>query len=252
MASTTSTYPTTKASSVYSNADYQLSDYTHTDHTSLMTHSSSFSKPNPNPNPISYDQGYTDVPLPDEAYGGVEKNFGLLSIPEKVHADVLETQQQPPSPFGRDLIADGSSSGHTRRAVSPLPHSPPVQVQQPSGYQHEYRHHASSSNLIDERHEQSPSWAADSSRPWVQTKLLLHQSGGGDDGYYYDEDLYGEYGASSFGDEEEEEMNEIRFFNPAYLSEMAVQVRDRVIRGHHVKGGITWVGTFTGKDLIVC
>jgi hypothetical protein len=46
-------------------------------------------------------------------------------------------------------------------------------------------------------------------------------------------------------------VNEIRFFNPAFLSETAVQLRDRVVRGHHVKGGITWVGTFTGRDLVV-
>lgn len=97
-------------------------------------------------------------------------------------------------------------------------------------------------------------WAEQSNRGWVQTKLLLHQSngggGGGGDGEYYDEEYDDDYASSGEGDDADDEMNEFRFFNPAYLSETAVQVRDRVIRGHHVKGGITWVGTFTGKDLV--
>jgi hypothetical protein len=90
-------------------------------------------------------------------------------------------------------------------------------------------------------------WAEDSSSRWVQTKLLLHQSQGGG---YYDDELYDEYDESNEG-HEVDEVNEIRFFNPAFLSETAVQLRDRVARGNHVKGGITWVGTFTGRDLVV-
>jgi hypothetical protein len=82
---------------------------------------------------------------------------------------------------------------------------------------------------------------------WYQNKLALHQANGGGD--LYDEDGY-EYASSGEEDEAEDEMNEYRFFNPAYLSEMAVQVRDRVIRGAHVKGGITYAGSFTGTDLV--
>lgn len=95
----------------------------------------------------------------------------------------------------------------------------------------------------------APSWSEQTQEPtrWVQTKLLLHQAGG-----YYDDEgggIYDDY--ASQNEEEIEEVNEIRFFNPAFLSEAAVQLRDRVSRGHHVKAGITWVGTFTGRDLVV-
>lgn len=99
-------------------------------------------------------------------------------------------------------------------------------------------------------------WAENSQARWVQTKLLLHQTQGSSN---YDE--YDPYGDGEYDDEYEdsvrdedeadEEVNEIRFFNPSFLSETAVQLRDRVERGHHVKGGITWVGTFTGRDLVV-
>lgn len=93
-------------------------------------------------------------------------------------------------------------------------------------------------------------WAERSNRGWVQTKLALHQQSNGGGAYYEDEELYDDYASSGEEDEDEEEMNEFRFFNPAYLSETAVQVRDRVIRGEHVKGGMTWPKTFTGKDLV--
>ena len=50
---------------------------------------------------------------------------------------------------------------------------------------------------------------------------------------------------------DEQEVEEIHFFQPALLSEAAVQLRDRVERGRHLKGGIAWVGSFTGRDLVV-
>lgn len=99
----------------------------------------------------------------------------------------------------------------------------------------------------------SPSWGqqASSSNPpsrWVQTKLLLHQTGV-EDGYYaedgtevYDDDEL---------DESEDEANEMNFFNPALLSHVSVQLKDKVSRGKHIKGGIPWVGSFTGRDLVV-
>ena len=99
----------------------------------------------------------------------------------------------------------------------------------------------------------SPSWGqqASSSNPparWVQTKLELHQTGVGD-GYYADD------GTEMYDDddlaESEEEANEMNFFNPALLSHVSVQLKDKVKRGRHIKGGIPWVGSFTGRDLIV-
>lgn len=50
---------------------------------------------------------------------------------------------------------------------------------------------------------------------------------------------------------DEPEVEEIHFFQPALLSEAAVQLRDRVERRRHLKGGIAWAGSFTGKDIVV-
>lgn len=46
-------------------------------------------------------------------------------------------------------------------------------------------------------------------------------------------------------------MDESRFFNCALMSEMAVQLKDRVAKGRHTKAGIAWVGSFTGRDVVV-
>ncbi len=107
--------------------------------------------------------------------------------------------------------------------------------------------------------ELAPSWthqSAGSRAParWVQNKLFLHQShaasaspsgGALGDGYFDDEDE--EYEE----EEEDEEEPEMNFFNPALLSHVSVQLRDRVERGRHVKGGIPWPHSFTGRDLVV-
>lgn len=42
-----------------------------------------------------------------------------------------------------------------------------------------------------------------------------------------------------------------RFINPALLSHLAVQLRDLVPRGTHVKGSIPYPRAFTGKDIVV-
>ena len=103
----------------------------------------------------------------------------------------------------------------------------------------------------------SPSWAQQSHPPahWVERKLQIHQSHR--DELYDDESSIQR--ASTYEDEEEypdeedevEEVNESQFFNPAFMSEMAVQVKDKVVKGRHVKAGITWVGSFTGRDIVV-
>lgn len=51
--------------------------------------------------------------------------------------------------------------------------------------------------------------------------------------------------------EDEDEDDETRFVNFAMLSHMAVQLRDKVPRGTHVKGGIPYSRAFTGKDIVV-
>lgn len=100
----------------------------------------------------------------------------------------------------------------------------------------------------------SPSWAQQSQPPahWVERKLQIHQShrrGDDDDDFYYDDE--GEYEEEEWDEEEEAEVNEIRFFQPAFLSEAALQLRDRVERRRHTKAGIAWVGSFTGRDVVV-
>ncbi|KAK6905920.1 hypothetical protein I203_106755 [Kwoniella mangroviensis CBS 8507] len=103
--------------------------------------------------------------------------------------------------------------------------------------------------------ELSPSWQEQTQQPanWVERKLQIHQSHRGP----FDEDggpsdLYDEEDEEGWDEEEEEEMdvNEIRFFQPAFISEMALQLRDKVERGRHIKAGIAWVGSFTGKDIV--
>lgn len=71
---------------------------------------------------------------------------------------------------------------------------------------------------------------------WAARKLQIHQ--GGEDSDEYEEEW-------------EEEADEIRFFQPAFLSESAVQLRDRVERRRHLKAGIAWVGSCTGRDIVV-
>jgi len=65
----------------------------------------------------------------------------------------------------------------------------------------------------------------------------------------YEEDILDEYDDDE--DPEAEEVNEIRFFQPAFLSEAALQLRDRVERRRQMKAGIAWVGSFTGRDIVV-
>jgi len=55
--------------------------------------------------------------------------------------------------------------------------------------------------------------------------------------------------------EEEEDVyddHDKQFINPSLLSHLAVQLRDKVPRGTHVKGSIPYPRAFTGKDIVVC
>lgn len=54
-----------------------------------------------------------------------------------------------------------------------------------------------------------------------------------------------------YWDEEYEEDDDSRFVNFSLLSHMAVQLRDKVPRGTHVKGSIPYPRAFTGKDIVV-
>lgn len=50
--------------------------------------------------------------------------------------------------------------------------------------------------------------------------------------------------------EDEDDEDDSRFINFSLLSHMAVQLRDRVPRGTHVKGSIPYPRAFTGKDIV--
>lgn len=107
----------------------------------------------------------------------------------------------------------------------------------------------------------SVSWSQQQQQPsnWVQTKLQIHQSHVEDELYdeengyrrasNYEEDILDGYDDEEEGDAEE--VNEIRFFQPAFLSEAALQLRDRVERRRQMKAGIAWIGSFTGRDIVV-
>jgi hypothetical protein len=51
--------------------------------------------------------------------------------------------------------------------------------------------------------------------------------------------------------EDEDEDDETRFVNFSLLSHIAMQLRDKVPRGTHVKGSIPYPRAFTGKDIVV-
>ena len=51
--------------------------------------------------------------------------------------------------------------------------------------------------------------------------------------------------------EDEDEDDEARFVNFSLLSHIAMQLRDKVPRGIHVKGSIPYPRAFTGKDIVV-
>jgi hypothetical protein len=50
--------------------------------------------------------------------------------------------------------------------------------------------------------------------------------------------------------EDEEDEDESRFVNFALLSHIAMQLRDKVPRGTHVKGSVPYPRAFTGKDIV--
>lgn len=103
--------------------------------------------------------------------------------------------------------------------------------------------------------ELSPSWGDQPHAPsaWVERKLQIHQSHRNE--MYDDESVFrpdSQYDDEDEWDEEEEvEVDESQFFNRALLSEMALQVKDKVNKGRHTKAGIAWVGSFTGRDIVV-
>lgn len=113
----------------------------------------------------------------------------------------------------------------------------------------------------------APSWishAREGGRPparWVQNKLFLHQSHAEGREGEFNPDFAGDSywdgdpdGDGMYRDDDEdsvEEENEMNFFMPSLESHVAVQLRDRVERNTHIKGGISWPASFTGRDVVV-
>jgi hypothetical protein len=62
-------------------------------------------------------------------------------------------------------------------------------------------------------------------------------------------ELHDEVDDDEYWEDDEEDPN--RFINFALLSHIAVQLRDKVPRGTHVKGSIPYPRAFTGKDIVV-
>jgi hypothetical protein len=179
-----------------------------------------------------------------------------------------------PSPMGVTRH-DSAGSRHTSYSIEPslsstpeIPSPSPDNInpprRQPSMATTSSIHPSIASHIRRRSSALSPSWASQSQPPanWVERKLQIHQSHSDD--YYEDEDgsvrrrseVYEdeEYEDDRVWDDEEEEVeevNEIRFFQPAFLSEAALQLRDRVERRRQTKAGIAWVGSFTGRDIVV-
>ncbi|ESK85040.1 signal transducer [Moniliophthora roreri MCA 2997] len=74
---------------------------------------------------------------------------------------------------------------------------------------------------------------------------LFPEEGGFDDVPYQDSD----YGGGSFNGSEGDE-DPYLFVNYSLLSHIAVQLKDKVPRGTHVKGSIPYPRAFTGKDIV--
>lgn len=164
------------------------------------------------------------------------------------------------------LYGGGAGVVGQRESVVSLPQSVRTFGEGPSNQNgSHHRRTYSRDPQLQSRGSLAPSWLEQNQdRPparWVQNKLFLHQSHaagfspnsmgevtgeGGEEEGYFDEEYEEEY-----DEEEAEEQNEMNFFSPSLLSHVSVQLRDRVERNSHIKGGIPWPKSFTGRDVIV-
>lgn len=171
------------------------------------------------------------VPLSDE-YDGSVRSFHTASEAPSGMYDSPVIQERRGN--GRDDGGRGETGpfGERRQGVPPI-------------HPHQQEPRRSDLNHPQDPSEPRQSISSDTSLSqarapahWVQAKLQIHQTVDAEE-----EELEDEW--------DEQEVEEIHFFQPALLSEAAVQLRDRVERGRHLKGGIAWVGSFTGKDIVV-
>jgi hypothetical protein len=195
-----------------------------------------------------------DGPMPSQTFNDQDPRDDLAQQYSRLSSDA-SAAPQPETQMDPTQYPDLSQS-HRESTVS-IPNTIQSVGEGPS---HTYERLARVPSL-------APSWishAREGGRPparWVQNKLFLHQSHAeGREGEfnpdmagdsYWDGDLDGD---GMYRDEEEdsvEEENEMNFFMPSLESHVAVQLRDRVERNTHIKGGISWPASFTGRDVVV-
>ncbi|KAG7094177.1 hypothetical protein E1B28_007786 [Marasmius oreades] len=100
--------------------------------------------------------------------------------------------------------------------------------------------------------------AGPSSRPYQQKRTnsdLLHAISAGpqntpDEVVYEDGRVISEDGGGNPWNGSDVSEDESRFVNYSLLSHLAVQLKDKVTRGTHVKGSIPYPRAFTGKDIV--
>jgi len=172
-----------------------------------------------------------------------------LSLPEtSTSSSLVASQSGHSTPYGSE------ASSAPRGQATPMPF--PEARERPSRTSSLHPSITSSERPLSSN--LSPSWNDQANPPssWVQTKLQIHRSQL-EDQYLDDEgsgrqpSAYDEVDDYEEEEEEEGEVNEIRFFQPAFLSEAALQLRYRVERSRQMKAGIAWVGSFTGRDIVV-
>ncbi|KAF8626558.1 hypothetical protein AX15_004807 [Amanita polypyramis BW_CC] len=129
--------------------------------------------------------------------------------------------------YQQNAIASGSQSMASSSATPYRFETPPVPVRQPQS---------------PEMHSNGYVYAEDDGGSRHPTDLLVNiRDFTPNQPYEPAEDEYWEY---------EDEDDETRYVNFAMLSHMAVQLRDKVPRGTHVKGSIPYSRAFTGKDIV--
>jgi hypothetical protein len=212
----------------------------------------SYSRSNSNSQADSYRQGSSEAPL-----------LSSSSFPSDGEVNSQRGDRGSQGQSYNNIYESGSPGGIYRESVVSLPQSVRTFGEGPSNGARHGRQQS-----LNHRGSLAPSWMEQSQegRPpparWVQNKLFLHQSHAagfsptslgdatgedGEAGGYFEEEYEEEYDE----EEEVEEQNEMNFFSPSLLSHVSVQLRDRVERNSHIKGGIPWPKSFTGRDIIV-
>lgn len=214
----------------------------------------------PTPNTLSEEASVIEI-WPPDSYDKFtsDSNTGSNATAEPMQSttSLLHNTHITPQVGPESIFNHAQSQAHRESTVS-IPNTIQSVGEGPS---HPYERLARVSSV-------APSWisqAREGGRPparWVQNKLFLHQSHaeGRDPGEfdpesaadsYWDDDMDEDGMYRDEADESEEEENEMNFFMPSLESHVAVQLRDRVERNTHIKGGIAWPASFTGRDVVV-